>query len=64
MTIMDPAVVLVLKYLVIYTRIHALFQLHQPYMSQLYDRIVELENTVKIIMDKLKVDANDLGISK
>lgn len=30
-------------------------------INQLSDRVVELENTVKIIMDKLKADANDLG---
>lgn len=29
-------------------------------IKQLSDRIVELENTVKIIMDKLKANANDL----
>jgi len=33
-------------------------------IEQLSDRIVELENTVKIIMDKLKAETNDLGISK
>lgn len=33
-------------------------------IKQLSDGIAELENAVKIIMDKLKADANDLGISK
>ena len=33
-------------------------------LKQLSDRVVELENTVKIIMDKLKADAIDLGIPK
>lgn len=33
-------------------------------IKQLSDRIVELENTVKIIMDKLKADTNNLDISK
>ena len=33
-------------------------------IRQLSDRISELENTVKIIMDKTKADASDLDISK
>lgn len=33
-------------------------------INQLSDRVVELENTIKIIMNKLKADINDLGISK
>lgn len=33
-------------------------------INLLSDRIVELENTIKIIMDKLKVDANDSDIPK
>ena len=33
-------------------------------IKQLSDRVVELENTVKIIMDKLKTNANDLDIPK
>ena len=30
-------------------------------INQLSDRIIELENTVKIIMDKLKADTSDLN---
>lgn len=33
-------------------------------INLLSDKIVELENTIKIIMDKLKVDANDPDIPK
>ena len=33
-------------------------------LKQLSDRVVELENTVKMIMDKLKADAIDLSIPK
>ena len=33
-------------------------------IKQLSDRILELENTVKIIMDKMKADASDLDIPK
>ena len=33
-------------------------------IKQLSDRIVELENIVKIIMDKLKTNANDLDTPK
>jgi hypothetical protein len=33
-------------------------------MKQLSDRVIELENTVKIIMNKLKSDTNDLGITR
>ena len=33
-------------------------------INQLSDRIIELENTMKIIMDKLKTDSNDLDITK
>ena len=33
-------------------------------LKQLSDRVVELENTVKMIMDKLKADPNDLSIPK
>ena len=33
-------------------------------IKQLSNRVIELENTVKIIMDKLKADPNDLEISK
>ena len=33
-------------------------------INQLSDRVIELENTVKIIMDKLKSDSEDLDISK
>lgn len=33
-------------------------------IKQLSDRMIELENTVKIIMDKLKADANDLEIPR
>jgi hypothetical protein len=34
-------------------------------MKQLSDRVIELENTVKIIMNKLKADTNDdLGIAR
>ena len=33
-------------------------------LNQLSNRVIELENTIKIIMDKLKTDANDLGVSK
>ena len=33
-------------------------------IHQLSDRISELENTVKIIMDKLKTEPNDLAMSK
>jgi hypothetical protein len=33
-------------------------------IKQLSDSIVELENAVKIIMDKLKDDTNELGIPK
>jgi hypothetical protein len=33
-------------------------------IKQLSDKVVELENTVKIIMDKLKAEPNDLEISK
>jgi hypothetical protein len=33
-------------------------------IKQLSERMVELENTVKIIMDKMKTDPNDLEISK
>ena len=33
-------------------------------IHQLSDRINELENTVKIIMDKLKTEPNDLHLSK
>jgi alanine-alpha-ketoisovalerate/valine-pyruvate aminotransferase len=33
-------------------------------MKRLSDKIVELENTVKIIIDKLKADANDRDMSK
>lgn len=32
-------------------------------IEQLSDRIIELENTIKIIMDKLKADTNDLNLS-
>ena len=33
-------------------------------VRQLSDRVTELENTVKIIMDKPKADTNDIYISK
>ena len=33
-------------------------------IKQLSDRVIELENTVKMIMDKLKTEPNDLVISK
>ena len=33
-------------------------------IKQLSDRVMELENTVKIIMDKTKADANDLDTPK
>lgn len=33
-------------------------------LKQLSDKVVELENTVKIIMDKLKTEPNDLDIIK
>jgi hypothetical protein len=33
-------------------------------INQLSDRVMELENTIKIIMDKLKVDTNAVDISK
>lgn len=33
-------------------------------IKQLSDKVVELENTVKIIMDKLKTEPNDLDIPK
>jgi hypothetical protein len=33
-------------------------------IKQLSDRIIELENTIKIIMDKLKADTDDPSISK
>ncbi len=33
-------------------------------IKRLSDRMIELENTVKIIMDKLKADANDLEIPR
>ena len=33
-------------------------------IDQLTNKVTELENTVKIIMDKLKADINDLYISK
>lgn len=33
-------------------------------IKQLSDKVIELENTVKIIMDKLKTEPNDLDIPK
>jgi len=33
-------------------------------IKQLSDKVIELENTVKIIMDKLKTEPNDLYIPK
>jgi hypothetical protein len=33
-------------------------------INQLSDRVIELENTIKIIMDKLKADTNAVDISK
>jgi hypothetical protein len=33
-------------------------------INQLSDRVIELENTIKIIMNNLKADTNDLAISK
>jgi hypothetical protein len=33
-------------------------------IKQLSNKIDELDNTIKIIMDKLKCDSNDLSISK
>jgi hypothetical protein len=33
-------------------------------LKQLSDRVDELENTIKIIMNQLKVDTDDLGIPK
>jgi len=33
-------------------------------IMQLSDKVIELENTVKIIMDKLKTEPNDLDIPK
>ena len=33
-------------------------------IMQLSDKVIELENTVKIIMDKLKTEPNDLDIIK